>query len=94
MQKGCPISLGFANTTSCCQDVSCGFANVEVGSLLSPNYPNNYPNDLECTHQLSTEPGKMITLEFESFSVSCVSILKDANFQLASKDCMSYTHVL
>ena len=82
----CPTSLGFANTTSCCQsvDVSCGFADVEVGLLLSPNYPNNYQNNLECAHQLSTEPGKMITVEFESFSVSCVSKYK--NLQKASED--------
>ena len=88
MLEGCPISLGFANTTGCCQDVSCGFANVEVGLLLSPNYPNNYPNDLECTHQLSTEPGKMITLEFESFAVSCVFLVWDIWFQEAPKDWM------
>ena len=97
--ESCPTSLGFTNTTRCCQgvdylDFSCGYADVNNGLLLSLNYPNNYQNDLKCTHQLSTEPGKIITLEFESFSVSCVSILKDANFQLASKDCMSYTHVL
>ena len=70
MSESCPISLGFANTTSCCKDVSCGFADVEVGMLLSPNYPNDYQNNLECAHQLSTVPGKMITIEFEYFSVS------------------------
>ena len=70
--ESCPSSLGFANTTSCCQsvDLSCGYADVNYGLLLSPNYPNNYQNNLECTHQLSAEPGKMITLEFESFAVS------------------------
>ena len=69
--ESCPIILGFANTTSCCKDVSCGFADVEVGLLLSPNYPNDYHNmgNLICAHQLSAEPGKMITVEFESFSV-------------------------
>ena len=82
--KGCPISLGFANTTGCCQDVSCGFADVELGILLSPNYPNKYHNNLVCTHQLSTEPGKFITVEFEFFSVSCVSKYK--NLQHVSKD--------
>ena len=73
--ESCPTSLGFANTTSCCQsvDVSCGYADVKVGLLLSPNYPNNYQNNFDCVHQLSTEPGKRITIEFESFSVSCVS---------------------
>ena len=84
MSESCPISLGFANTTSCCKNVSCGFADVEVGMLLSPNYPNDYQNNLECAHQLSAEPGKLITVEFESFRVSCVS--KDKNLQQASKD--------
>ena len=82
-------SLGFTNTTSCCQgvdylDVSCGYADVNNGLLLSPNYPNNYQNNIYCDHQLSTEPGKIITVEFESFSVSCVSKYK--NLQQASKD--------
>ena len=77
LPESCPTSLGFTNTTSCCRgvdylDVSCGYADVNNGLLLSPNYPNNYQNNLECTHQLSTEPGKMITLEFKSFAVSCV----------------------
>ena len=76
LHDSCPTSLGFANTTSCCQsvDLSCGYADVEVGLLLSPNYPNNYQNNLVCSHQLSAEPGKMITIEFESLSVSCVFI--------------------
>ena len=73
LHESCPTSLGFTNTTRCCQylDVGCGYADVEVGLLFSTNYPNNYQNNLECAHQLSAEPGKMITLEFESFAVSC-----------------------
>ena len=80
LHESCPISLGFSNSTSCCQDVSCGFADVNVGLLLSPNYPNDYQNNLECTHQLSAEPGKFITVEFESFDVSCVSLWKAKTF--------------
>ena len=66
-------------------DVSCGYADVEVGLLLSPNYPNNYQNNIVCTHQLSDEPGKLITVEFESFDVSCVLFLKDKNFPTSIK---------
>ena len=80
LPESCPISLGFSNATSCCQDVSCGFADVEVGFLLSPNYPNNYQNNKYCTHQLSAEPGKMITVEFESFAVSCFLLWKKSSF--------------
>ena len=50
-------------------------ADVELGLLLSPNYPNKYQNNLECTHQLSTELGKMITIEFEL--LLSVNILKE-----------------
>ena len=85
MIESCPISLGFANTSSCCKDVSCGFADVKVGLLLSPNYPNNYQHYLECNHQLSTEPGKFITVEFESFNVSCVSLRKTKIFDKHQK---------
>ena len=66
----CPISLGFSNATSCCQDVGCGYGNVESGLLVSPNYPNFYKNMLSCYLNLTTEPGKVITIEFESFDVS------------------------
>ena len=80
----CPSSLEFTNTTSCCQDVdvTCGFADVNNGLLLSPNYPNDYQNNLQCSHTLTTEPGKFITIEFQSFKVSCVSSLETSWFNV------------
>ena len=68
--ESCPTSLGFSNATSCCQDVGCGYGSVESGLLVSPNYPNFYTNGLVCYLNLTTELGKVITIEFESFDVS------------------------
>lgn len=69
--ESCPPDLGFANTTSCCQDsMTCGIADLKTGLIVSPNFPQNYQNNMQCAHQISTEPGKIITIEFESFNVS------------------------
>ena len=65
----CPSSLGFSNETSCCQDVSCGFADVKSGMVFSPNYPNHYGRSLQCSQGITVEPGQMITIEFHSFDV-------------------------
>ena len=66
----CPSGLGLTNGSSCCQDVSCGLADVKSGTLFSQNYPNNYEKSQECLHQITVEQGKIITIEFYSFSVS------------------------
>ena len=66
----CPSSLGYSNGTNCCQDVSCGYVNMKNKELFSPNYPNKYKNSLQCSQQISVASGKIITLEFTSFSVS------------------------
>ena len=65
----CPSSLGFSNETSCCQDMSCGFADVKTGMVLSPNYPNEYKKHQQCSQRITVEPGQTITIEFHSFSV-------------------------
>ena len=77
----CPLSLGFTNDTSCCQDVNCGYGSVENGLLVSPNYPNLYTNNLQCALQLTTEPGNVITIEFESFDVSSFQQKIKSNFK-------------
>ena len=66
----CPSNLGFANGTDCCQDMSCGYVSVKNGLLLSPYYPKLYESNLYCTHQISVDPGKIITIEFHSFKVN------------------------
>ena len=56
----------------------CGANEIKCGSnevLVSPNYPNNYQNYIQCSHQISVEPGHYITIEYESFSVSTSNFL-------------------
>ena len=68
--ESCSSNLGYANGTNCCQDVSCGFADIRSGLLFSPYFPNDYGNSMLCAHQISAEPGKIIGIEFDSFNVS------------------------
>ena len=41
-------------------------------ALVSPNYPAKYPLDIRCSHQISVEEGKRITLEFVHFEVRTI----------------------
>ena len=37
--------------------------------MTSPNYPSNYPNNLNKTETIEVESGKILRLEFTSFAV-------------------------
>ena len=65
----CLPVLGFANGTNCCYGL-CHMVDMKNGFLTSPNYPDFYLNNLDCSDQISVEEGKLITIEFESFNVS------------------------
>ena len=67
----CLPILGFTNGTNCCYGL-CHMVDMKNGFLTSPNYPDSYPNNLVCSDQITVEEGKIITIEFESFSVSQV----------------------
>ncbi|XP_040824205.1 cubilin [Ochotona curzoniae] len=41
----------------------------ESGTLTSPNFPNNYPNNLNCIYRITVETGKQISLHFTNFSL-------------------------
>ena len=45
--------------------------------LVSYDYPNHYTKNIECSHQISVEKGKIIMLEFISFYVS-ITFLKNS----------------
>uniref|UniRef100_A0A8C5PBH1 Cubilin n=1 Tax=Leptobrachium leishanense TaxID=445787 RepID=A0A8C5PBH1_9ANUR len=50
---------------------ACHFMYTEAtGVITSPNYPNNYPNDKECTYTISVEQNKQILLNFTSFALN------------------------
>ena len=58
--NNCPASLGFDSEVDCC---------YQPHELMSPNYPNSYPNNVEETWPLTTPTGSIITLQFHSFHV-------------------------
>ncbi|XP_021915871.1 neuropilin and tolloid-like protein 2 isoform X3 [Zootermopsis nevadensis] len=40
--------------------------NPERGEFYSPSYPDNYPNNIECTKLLEAEPGHLLKLDFRN----------------------------
>ncbi|CAJ0961767.1 unnamed protein product, partial [Mesorhabditis belari] len=46
-----------------------GYQNGTSGTLTSPNYPNNYPNDVEQYQYVTTANGTQIQATFSSFAV-------------------------
>ena len=45
------------------------FLLLTAGVVTSPNYPDNYPNNLDQTQTLQVQRGKMLRLEFTHFAV-------------------------
>ncbi|XP_066304567.1 uncharacterized protein [Branchiostoma lanceolatum] len=41
----------------------------DSGTFTSPEYPNRYPNDAECSWTISVTPGKIVKISFERFSL-------------------------
>ena len=47
---------------------------LATGVISSPNYPNNYPNNLGKTEMIKVEEGLIISLQFTAFDIeSCSS---------------------
>ena len=47
---------------------------LTAGVVTSPNYPDNYPNNLDQTQTLQVQTGKMLRLEFTHFAVYACNI--------------------
>ena len=58
--NNCPAALGFDSESDCCSSTQ----------IMSPNYPNPYPNNAEETWLITAPTGSIITLQFQSFHVS------------------------
>ena len=58
----CPASLGFDSEVNCCSNTQ----------LVSPNYPNKYPNNAEETWPITAPTGSKIILQFHSFHVRII----------------------
>ena len=42
---------------------------LQTGEVTSPNYPNNYPNNLKKTEKIQVDEGLILSLEFTSFDI-------------------------
>ena len=60
--NNCPASLGFDSEIDCCTSTQ----------IMSPNYPNSYPNNAEETWLITAPTGSIITLQFHSFHVRLI----------------------
>ena len=47
----------------------CGTFTDVSGVIISPNYPNLYPNNRECIYKINRNEGERIQLKFNSFNV-------------------------
>ena len=60
--NNCPNSLGFNSEIDCCSSTQ----------IMSPNYPNSYPDFADETWLLTAPSGSIITLQFRSFHVRLI----------------------
>ncbi|XP_033110748.1 cubilin-like [Anneissia japonica] len=67
---------GFSMTFSA-QQTGCGdsftLSNVPSGQFMSPNFPNNYPDNTECAWTFSSPVGEAIQLDFVEFDLQTSS---------------------
>ena len=62
----------------CKENIFCGYENCDEYNcctntqLLSPAYPNSYPNNAEKTWLLTAPTGSIISLQFHSFDVRLI----------------------
>ena len=66
--NNCPSSVGFDSEVDCC---------YKQTELMSPNYPNSYPNNADETWLITAPTGSIINLQFHSFHVSLIVESKD-----------------
>ena len=62
------FSLGPATTAGPTSNPSCSSeVTADSGFVTSPNYPNNYPNEADCSYVMRLASGGRIALEFADF---------------------------
>ena len=78
--NNCLVSLGFDSEIDCCSNST---------QIMSPNYPNSYPNNAEETWLITASTGSIINLQFNSFQVRFIvefkSITKHSVFSIPTQ---------
>ena len=57
-----------------------------AGVITSPNYPANYPDNLEQTHMIQVEEGLILLLEFTAFNIQYDSICLNDHLTITDGD--------
>ena len=64
------IDTFFSSSSFPSRTTECGgYFTVRSGTFTSPNYPNNYDNNLDCNYVFKVERGQLITINFIDFSI-------------------------
>ncbi|CAK8673607.1 unnamed protein product [Clavelina lepadiformis] len=88
-----PETTAITTTTSTVSPGSiCGYINIPLSNqtvqLMSPNYPDNYPNDSNCTWIIEAPEGRKIMIDFWDVQMEtccdCVAVSDGANMRLIS----------
>lgn len=69
-QNNCPVNLGYANDTNCCYEHCNDWLNLANGTISSPNYPNTYPKNMECSWTIVAPENKIITFQVQDLEVN------------------------
>ena len=68
--RNCPLDLGYANDTNCCYEPCNDWLDLENGILTSPNYPNSYPANTECSWTIhAPQHNQIVKVQFVDFGV-------------------------
>ena len=70
-ENNCPSAMGFSSDTDCCFDYCPQWLDLGSGTLTSPNYPNDYDVNLQCSWLISASGGETVNLHILDFNVSC-----------------------
>lgn len=66
--RRCQANGVWSGVAPSCVQTSCGsFMHGPSGEIRSPNFPNNYDNNLYCTWQINVPTGKQIKISFGEF---------------------------
>ncbi|CAL1526008.1 unnamed protein product [Lymnaea stagnalis] len=69
---GVLCALWILGIVSCClgQTLKCGeFSTSQAGTIMSPNFPSNYPDTVTCNWTITVASNQVITLRFHRFQV-------------------------
>ena len=59
---------------------------LATGEVTSPNYPNNYPNNLKKTEKIQVDEGLILSLEFTSFDIESHSTCRFDHLTITDGD--------